>query len=60
LSSVPKKGSKYSDEAMFFIGQTYEQKGDNESAISAYKILVEEKNAFSTKASKRIKILEGR
>ena len=60
LSGIPKKGNKFSDEALYYIGQTYEQKGDIESAISAYNILVEGKSTFSSKASKRIKTLEGR
>jgi len=60
LSGIPQKGNKFSDEALYYIGQTYEQKGDIESAISAYNILVEGKSTFSSKASKRIKTLEGR
>ncbi len=60
LTEVRKKGSKHSDEALFYIGQSYEQKGDNASAISVYKILVEGNGPFSSKASKRIKSLDVR
>lgn len=60
LTDVRNKGSKHSDEALFYIGQSYEQKGDNASAISVYNILVEGNGPFSSKASKRIKLLEVR
>lgn len=60
LTDVRNKGGKQSDEAMFYIGQSYEQKGDNASAISVYNILVEGKGPFSAKASKRIKSLDVR
>ncbi|MFM7176549.1 MAG: tetratricopeptide repeat protein [Bacteroidota bacterium] len=59
LTNIRNKESKHSDEALFYIGQSYEQKGDTTSAISVYNIVVEGKGPFSTRASKRIKMLEG-